>query len=235
MVRKLQALDSGRSLADEAADQIREQILSSRFQMGERLVEAQLARELEISRGPVREALAQLRAEGLVREEPRRGSFVVSLSEDDVRDIYDLRGALEVCAVRLMLERGVPSARRDLERVLERMDQAAARDDRAALVRCDFELHETLCRLSGNARLHATFVSQSALLRALFALEEREFFESLPEVVEDHRLLLRELFSGDASRAQEACEEHLRSAKERLMAFARAPGTSEALNGGEPS
>src|SRR6476646_9135645 len=72
---------------------------------GERLVEAEIARQLGISRGPVREALAKLRAEGLVYDEPRRGSFVAELTDHDVHEIYELRAALELQAVRLLIAR----------------------------------------------------------------------------------------------------------------------------------
>lgn len=80
------------TLSDRTTELLRERILAGDFGLGERLVEARIARQLQISRGPVREALRQLRAEGLVREEPRRGSFVADLTIDDIREIYDLRG-----------------------------------------------------------------------------------------------------------------------------------------------
>ena len=98
----LQPLQAPRSLAEDAADRIREQILAGGFRQGEHLVEAKIAEQLNISRGPVREAFKLLRAEGLLNEEPRRGTFVVSLSADDVREIYGLRAALEGRAARLI-------------------------------------------------------------------------------------------------------------------------------------
>src|SRR3989442_8712193 len=99
--RPLRPLQAPRPLAEDAADLIREQILAGGFRQGEHLVEAKIARQLNVSRGPVREAFKLLRAEGLLDEEPRRGTFVVSLSGDDVREIYDLRAAIEATAARL--------------------------------------------------------------------------------------------------------------------------------------
>src|SRR4026208_1562785 len=98
----LAPLAAPRSLAEDAADRIRAQILSGGFSQGEHLVEAKIAEQLAISRGPVREAFKLLRAEGLLKEEPRRGTFVVSLTADDVREIYGLRAALEGRAARLL-------------------------------------------------------------------------------------------------------------------------------------
>jgi GntR family transcriptional regulator of gluconate operon len=75
-VTPLKPLDAPRSLAEDAADRIREQILAGGFGPGEHLVEAKIAEQLNISRGPVREAFKLLRAEGLLKEEPRRGTLV---------------------------------------------------------------------------------------------------------------------------------------------------------------
>ncbi len=91
----LEPLRPAETLSHRTTDVLRERILAGEFAMGERLVEASIARQLQISRGPVREALRQLRAEGLVREEPRRGAFVADLTIDDIREIYDLRAAIE--------------------------------------------------------------------------------------------------------------------------------------------
>jgi GntR family transcriptional regulator of gluconate operon len=105
----LAPLTAPRSLAEDAADRIREQILSGGFGQGEHLVEAKIAEQLAISRGPVREAFKLLRAEGLLKEEPRRGTFVVSMSADDVRDIYGLRAALEGRAARTLARSAMPA------------------------------------------------------------------------------------------------------------------------------
>ena len=90
----LKPLRRAATLSDRTTELLRQRILAGDFGLGERLVEARIARQLQISRGPVREALRQLRAEGLVREEPRRGVFVVDLTLDDVREIYELRAAI---------------------------------------------------------------------------------------------------------------------------------------------
>jgi GntR family transcriptional regulator, gluconate operon transcriptional repressor len=89
---------------------LRERILTGDFAMGERLNEAGIARQLGISRGPVREALKELRAEGLVLEAPRRGAFIVELTAKDVAEIYELRAAIETGAVRVLMARKDPAA-----------------------------------------------------------------------------------------------------------------------------
>src|SRR5712692_2244847 len=98
----LPPLDARRSLVEEAAELLRQEILSGRFRQGEHLVETKIAEQLRVSRGPVREAFKLLRAEGLVEEEPRRGTFVVSLSARDATEIYELRAAIEGRAAHLL-------------------------------------------------------------------------------------------------------------------------------------
>ena len=173
----LAPLAAPRSLAEDAADRIREQILSGGFSQGEHLVEAKIAEQLAISRGPVREAFKLLRAEGLLKEEPRRGTFVVSLTADDVREIYGLRAALEGRAARLL------AARRDKAAVARSPSRVGRRrstppshaGDAAAVSRADLAFHHGLCEPCGNSRILEVFDRYVPMLRALLRLDELVF------------------------------------------------------------
>ena len=204
------------SLAEETAAVIRERILSGDFAPGSRLIEAQLASQLEISRAPVREALAQLRAEGLVQDSPRRGAFVAALTAADVHELYELRAALETRALKLLFKRNREELRRTLDSRLQAMERAARRAKHGQLARLDFEFHETLCRLSGNRRLHQAFLTHGSLVQVLLAVEEREFYRSSAAVADDHRALARTLLGTDLRRAERALEAHLAEAEARL-------------------
>lgn len=206
---------------------MREQILGGGFQPGQRLVEAEIARQLQISRGPVREALAQLRAEGLVYEEPRRGSFVAELTVDDVREIYELRGALEGRAARLIIEHDDSGAVDQLGEILQRMRAAAGANDYEGFARLDATLHAELCRLSGNRRLHRAFVQHAGLLNTLLRLEVTTRYDSLGEILTEHERLFEDLSSGDVARAEAGCNRHLEHALRQVTAMrdaAAAPG-----------
>ena len=170
---RLRPLEAPRSLAEDAADRIREEILSGGFLQGEHLVEARIAEQLKVSRGPVREAFKLLRAEGLLEEEPRRGTFVVIALAGDVRQIYGVRAAIEGRAARLLATDPAAPAVAELRELLERIEEAVAAGDLAAVFRRDLEFHDGLCRLSGNARLHEVFVRYVPMLRALLRLDER--------------------------------------------------------------
>lgn len=208
---------SSPTLAEQTAEAIRSRILGGTFTSGERLVETRLAKQLQVSRGPVREALKQLAAEGLVREEPRRGTFVAAPTENDARDLYDLRTAIEARAARLIIEKQDPSALDALHEAMERISAAMEAADLKGLVRSDYEFHETICRASGNRRLHEVFVRNAGVLRVLIHLEEERFYESFEEVERQHRTVLTAIESGDARQAEALIVEHLEGARDRLL------------------
>jgi DNA-binding GntR family transcriptional regulator len=216
----LEPLSQAETLSDRTTELLRERILTGDFGMGERLVEASIARQLRISRGPVREALRQLRAEGLVREEPRRGSFVVDLTVDDIREIYDLRAAIEARAAHLVITARDFGALEELREILCQLRRAADEGDRDLFTRLDLSFHEKLCLLSGNGRLHRVFVGYASVLGLLFKFELNKIYTtqaSLEDLYQEHEKLFQAIESLDVRRAEEACNDHLDRARERLI------------------
>lgn len=193
------------SLAETTAELLRERILTGTLPPGYRLVEADIARQLNTSRGPVREALAMLRAEGLVDEEPGRGAFVAVLDARAIEEVYEIRAALESAAARLVIARNDPRDRDELEAALAAMRRTAASGDRIALVDADLALHGTLCRISGNERLYRIWENQVGLLRAFIRLETSRLVPAFEPLVDEHAHLVAEIDSGDPQRAEAAC------------------------------
>jgi GntR family transcriptional regulator of gluconate operon len=211
----LMPLQAPRSLAEDAADRIREQILAGGFAQGEHLVEARIAEQLDISRGPVREAFKLLRAEGLLNEEPRRGTFVVSLTADDVREIYGLRAALEGRAARLIARAKDQEAIARLGALADEIDVAVASGDGVAVSRADLAFHEGLCELCGNSRILDTFVRYVPTLRGLLRLDER-VLRSLDEISHQHRPFVEAIAAGDEELAARLLAEHAEHAGELI-------------------
>jgi GntR family transcriptional regulator of gluconate operon len=218
---RLRPLEAPRSLAEDAADRLREEILSGGFRQGEHLVEARIAEQLNISRGPVREAFKLLRAEGLLEEEPRRGTFVVSLAPSDVREIYGLRAAIEGRAARLLATDPAAPGVAELRGLLERIEEAVQAGDLPGVFRRDLEFHEGLCRLSGNGRLLEVFVRYVPMLRALLRLDER-VYPSLDDIAMQHRPMMDAIASGDAEEAARHAEEHSDHAGELIAHYLEA-------------
>jgi GntR family transcriptional regulator of gluconate operon len=218
--RKLKPLEPPRSLAESAADLIREEILTGGFRQGEHLVEARIAQLLDVSRGPVREAFKLLRSEGLVKEEPRRGTFVVSLSPEDVHNVYGLRAAVEGRAARLLARTRSPAQIGELRALLGEIEEAASSRDLPALFAADLAFHDGLCRLSGNERLQEVFDRYVPTLRALLRLDER-MHQDPGSAVEQHRVLTEAIEAGDPDSAAKAAEEHCdRAATEIVLRLA---------------
>jgi len=197
---------------------IREQILQGGFRQGEHLIEARIAEQLHVSRGPVREAFRLLRAEGLVAEEPRRGTFVVTLTPDDVRAIYGLRAAVEGRASRVLASERDEEALAQLHSLLEAIESAARSADVNAVFRRDLEFHDGLCRLSGNARIHEVFVRYVPMLRALLRLDER-VLPSLDQAAMEHRPIVEAIDAGDPDLARRLAEEHCDHAGDLIATY----------------
>ena len=213
--RTLRPIDTGRSLAEDAADRIREQVLVGGYSQGQHLIEAKIADQLQISRGPVREAFKMLRAEGLLTEQPRRGTFVVSLTAQDVRDIYGLRAAIEGAAVKLLCRTRDDDAIAQLDQAAEAIGAAAAEGDAAAVARADLAFHELLCLLSGNRRLLETFRRYIPALRGLLRMDER-IMPSIADVAAQHRPVVAAIRAGDEQEAVRLVTEHSEHACEML-------------------
>jgi DNA-binding GntR family transcriptional regulator len=212
-----------KQLWESIADQLRDEILDGRLPAGSRLRETELADRFGVSRGPIRDALAELSRGGLVVDLPRRGTFVSSLTEADLDEVYVLRRAIEEAAIRLVVERASDS---DLEPVLATLAEAEAaygRGDLPAAWEADMAFHRSYCVLSGNGRLLELFdrlASQTVLLMRT-ALATRESLGWTPPV-EFHRRIATSIAARDAAAAIEAVGAHYRYTQDRL--FATGPG-----------
>jgi len=211
-------LAAPRKLAQDASAILRELILSGGLRRGTHLVEARLAGRFGVSRGTVREALKTLAAEGLIEEGARRGAFVVTLSRTDVREIYDVRTAIEGRAAHLIAKRADPLILAQLAASIEQIRTAARDGDIRAVRRADLGFHERLCALSGNRRLHEIFVRYVPAIQTLLAFDELPY-ASLDAVADQHQALLDAIRSGDASAAALALEAHVEDAGETVAPY----------------
>jgi DNA-binding GntR family transcriptional regulator len=177
------------SLVELAYDRLSREILSGRTDPGERLVEEQLTRQLGISRAPLREALRQLAQQGLVEHTPRRGVRVATLSDDDVRELYEIRDVLERHAVSSMPP--VPDLSR-LRAATDEMRKATEAGDRMALADAHRRFHVEVVALGGNRQLTALYESVLVRIQLYMAVNmrrEAEVAEAADGVHRHERLL----------------------------------------------
>ena len=207
------------SLADRIFRSIRNKIITWQISSDQVLVEARLAEEYNVSKTPVREALALLSQEGLVEVIPRVGYRVTPISVQDVYEIFDLRVVLEGEAVAIAVQR---ASEAELEAVQE-SDQAWARElnqedlspEEYLHFHDAFHLH--IAELSGNSRL-ADFIAR--LLRDSARLRMRDPLMSaqgLTEEQEDSRRIVHALVIRDSAEAKRLMQEHIVESKERIL------------------
>jgi DNA-binding GntR family transcriptional regulator len=197
-----------RTLREQVIDHLREEILSSRLEPGTELGEVALARSLGISRGPLREALGQLTAEGLVTMVPRRGAVVTRLTRQEFIDAYQVREALESLAMKLAVPRLTAEEKARLHEMCAVMERAAADGDTVRFFAVNREFHDLLVGASGNRKLEAV---HSQLIAQMGRLLNRsaELRGGLEQSASEHRAILAAIDADDAPLAVRLLEEHI--------------------------
>jgi DNA-binding GntR family transcriptional regulator len=199
---------------------LRDAIVSGRYKPGQRMNESQLARDFNISRIPIREALMQLQEHGLVMNHQRRGMFVTELSEEDVQRINSLRIVLEAEALKLCAAHMTKPIAARLTHLVEQMENwDAGRDIDAAAI--DLEFHRTIWRAAGNPYLTKTLDSLATVLFAHTALENVNH-DVMAWRLNHHRALLDVALGVSQTPAEAAVISHLQlhyRAPERFSSF----------------
>ena len=210
-----------KQLWQAVADQLRDEILDGRLSAGSRLVETELAERFGVSRGPVRDALAELARAGLAVDLPRRGTFVPSLTEKDLAEVYVIRRAIEEAAVRLAIEQGTDQDITAMYATLEQTERAYRADDLAAAWEADMAFHRCFCRMSGNGRLLMLFdeLSSQTVLLMRTALATHASLGWTPPV-EVHRQIADAIRARDPRAASDAVGAHFQYTQDRLRASA---------------
>ena len=211
------------SLYKQAYQALRQRILDGEFFPEQRLVETQLAEELQVSRTPIRESLRQLQREKLITTDQKGGLIIPKLSPEDAQQLYDCRLALESLAVSEACRVATAS---QLERIggwVIRAETLLAIEDssevtRSELLEIDYNFHRAIAESSGNEHLLELLVrvfDQMTLLRV-------QTTEKKPDVLEirsEHRKIYETLLSRDTEAAQAAIKDHLEASKKRVASL----------------
>ena len=199
-------------------DRLREQILSGDLEPGAELAEVALSEQLGVSRGPIREALGRLASEGLVTVRPRRGAVVRSLSKEEFLELYQVREALEMMAVKLAVPRLRAEDFEALQGLIEAMASHAERDEVAEFFEANVAFHGRLLEASGNGKLQELY---GQLLGQLgrYRLRSLTLRGNLQRSVAEHAAILRAAKRGDAERAAHLMSEHIRVPQRSLKAL----------------
>ncbi|WP_256839653.1 GntR family transcriptional regulator [Ornithinimicrobium faecis] len=197
------------------ASRVREAIASGLIAPGSQLGEANLARELGVSRGPLREGLQRLTAEGLLISIRNRGLFVIEMTPERVRDMYLARQAVERAAAE-QVHQGDPVAAG--EALLQVIDVMASARDRRAESDADVSFHELLVSLAGSPRLtqmHETLITETRL--CIHALSD-SYRPGEAVRVEEHQSIAQSLVDRDPVLTDQLLVAHMNDAVRRLTA-----------------
>ncbi len=212
----LLALRQSSTLSELVADKMEKLILSGQLAAGERINEAVLAKELGVSRGPVREASMLLTSRGLVEFIAFRGAFVRKISRAELLEIYDLRAVLtgQACYLAALKAGGDAAPLNDLH---DRMEKAADSNKADKYYTLNLKFHECLVDMAGSSRLRTmidSLVNEMHLYRQVSLRSHPDMAQSNRE----HRAILDAIIQGDAEKARELGEAHVRAGKKRFEA-----------------
>lgn len=198
----------GLSLRHNVRNHLRNLIFAGTLQPGDRIVESRLARELNISQAPVREALRELEQMGLVISYPNRGSSVREIRPQDAHEIYTLRAHLEAMAVNLAGPKLTDDDLAVMDGLIDDMVAAGVDDDPELLTQLDTRFHEFICERSGHGLLLRTWQGINPLnwtMMTVIHLKDRD----LTELAERHRPIVDALRAHDREAAEQAIHQHV--------------------------
>ncbi len=189
-------------------------ILTGVLKPGMKLTEQDLCKQYNVSRTPIREALRQLEADGLVENILNRGSFVIGMSDQDYSDMFDMRRAYEVQAVEWAIERITEEEMERLEETFEFMEFYTSRNDIEKMLVINTEFHQVIYEASHNRMLQKQLSSYQNYLK--YKGKESVYNEDyLTTVLEEHRMIFKAFKDKDPKAGALAMEIHIDRAKER--------------------
>jgi len=197
-----------RSLRELALEHLRENIVNGTLKMGQVLSERTVSEELGVSKSPVREALAQLRDEGLVVIEPQKGARVFSLSDEEVTQICDFRQAIETSAFEFALSRRPVELAKDMEDIVQKMKTAKKNGRIASYLSLDTAFHELIFIHCENDYLAASYARYAGKIAAL-----RTHLSNLPNHTDlsfkEHQQIAGAVRKGDRKKIRRLLSEHI--------------------------
>jgi DNA-binding GntR family transcriptional regulator len=210
---------SRKRAVDEVYEALREAIIQHVFQPGQRLVVEDLAQKLGVSLTPVRSAVQMLTSDGLVEIHPRSGTFVATLSAQDVEETFDIRLALESLAMEKAIRLITPAQVERLEELLRVLSECTDKEEgRQQHDEANHEFHQILIEASGNRRLLDMYESLNAHIQiARLHAGKSDWRARLDAEQKEHEEMLAALERKDTRAAVNATRRHIEGAKRALM------------------
>lgn len=198
--------------------QLTRAIVEGRLAPGSRIVEAEIARRLGVSRAPVREAARRLERQGVLVARPRYGFVVRSITVQEIDDLFQVRISLEQTAIELACENADDAGLQRLQALVEAMVRDAPTQPPHRRTASDLAFHTLICELSGNAHLHRIFSNTQTEMCMIIALIDA-VHDDPAAVAATHQPILNALLQRDAAAARAAMRVHLLDAWHHVRAL----------------
>lgn len=205
---QLEEIERPPSLSDIATEKLRAAISEGEFALGEALSEQKLADRLNISKTPIRHALAQMKVEGLVDVIPQKGTFVFTLSGTDLERFSEYRYILETAALRLAFERNRDGLVAELARIWEKMEEAKRVDKRSHYLDLDLQFHRAMFALCDNQYLAESYRLIEAKVSAIRTYLGRDRIQTTKSF-EEHGEMIEVLREGKIEAAITILDFHI--------------------------
>lgn len=204
-------------LSNEVYNILKAKIISNELDPGDRLVETDIAKNLQVSRTPIREALKQLEQDGLVTYYPRRGSVVSEISVKDALEMYEVREVIEGLAVRLLCMNINRKDIQSLEEIVLDMEERIKSEDYDSLLNLHSKWNSRIMDLTKNKYLKNQMIGLYENLGRLRRISLYNL-KDLKSACEEIKKILQGITDGDEDQCQQLAGLHVRNAKERFLA-----------------
>jgi DNA-binding GntR family transcriptional regulator len=205
-------------LSDTVTERLRRTIVEGRFSPGDRLREEQLAEALDVSRGPIRDALRELEREGLVVRRRNRGAIVASLSRADVEEVYSLRAAIEPLVCEWAARHAGERDWAEMQSVIDGYADRAATANPHVAADSDLRFHDVIYRAANHRRVQRLW--QDLRPQVYIFLLARKYVGTLEfrdVMISKHISILEAIRSGDPERARQTAVQHVEASYRRVM------------------
>lgn len=203
-------------LRDVVFNTLRKAILTGELKSGERLMEVHLANRLGVSRTPIREAIRKLELEGLVIMIPRRGAEVAQITEKSLKDVLEVRRALDALSVELACDRISEAEIMELKEACKVFEQATKGKDAAVIAKADVSLHDIIVRATGNQRLQQLVNNLSEQMyryRFVYIKDESQH----EKLIAEHQMIFESINKRDKKQAAEAARLHIDNQEKSII------------------
>ncbi len=209
-------IERTKSLKEKTYDILKELILTGRLEQGKLHNEMKLAKELGVSRTPVREALFELRKEGMVDFVPNKGILIREITVKQVKEIFEIRQIIETYVTQAIAHRLTPADLKKLDAIIKKQEKLALRNDNEAFIEMDRKFHLLLASSMDNRRLALILENLRDQIHCMgvYAIKKAE---RIGQTLTEHIEILEALREGKAKKAQKAMAQHLKNTEKTIL------------------